>query len=53
MLTNHHIENILKLAPTARLTPLENAKKSAYRKYYKDGTNSKANPFGKCPEIII
>ena len=49
----HHIENIIKLASKARLTPLELAKQSSYRKYYKAGTNSKANPFGKCPEIII
>ena len=50
---NHHVENIIKLAPTARLTALENAKKSSYRKYYNVGTKSKTNPFGKCPKIII
>ena len=47
---NHHIENIIKLAPTARLTPLENAQKSSYRKCYKVGTKSNASPFGKCPK---
>ena len=53
MPTNLHIENIIKLAPKATLAPLENAQKSSYRKYYTVGTKSKANPFGKCPEIII
>ena len=50
---NHHIQDIIKLAPKATLGPLENAQKSSYRKYYTVGTKSKANPFGKCPEIII
>ena len=50
---NHHIENIIQLAPNARLTPLENAQKSSYRKYYKVGTKSNASQFGKCPNIII
>ena len=47
---NHHIENIIKLAPTAKLTPLENAQKSSYRKYYKVGIKSKAKPFWKMPK---
>ena len=50
---NHHIQDIIKLAPKATLAPVENAQKSLYRKYYKGGTKSKANPFGKCPKIII
>ena len=50
---NHHIENIIMLAQKAKLTPLENAQQSSYRKYYKFGIISKANPFGKCPQIFI
>ena len=50
---NHHIENIIQLAPKARLAPLENAHKSSYREYYTVGTKCQANPFGKCPQIIL
>ena len=50
---NHHIQNIMKKAPKARLTPLENAQKSSYPKYYQIGSESKANTFRKCPKIII
>ena len=50
---NDHIQHIMKKAPKARLTPLENAQKSSYPKYYQIGSESKANPFGQCPEIII
>ena len=45
--------NIIKLAPTTGLTPMKNAQKSSYRKYYKGAPKSTANPFGKCPKIII
>ena len=41
---NHHIENIVKLASKARLTPLENAQKSSYRTYYKVGIKERLNP---------
>ena len=49
----HHIENIVKLASKARLTPLENAQNSSHLKHYKVGINNRANPFEKCPQIII
>ena len=50
---NHHIQDIIKLAPKATLAPLEHAQKSSYRQYYTVGTKSNANLFGKCPKIII
>ena len=43
----HQIENVVKLAPKARLNPLENAQKSSYRHYYKVGIISTAKVFGK------
>ena len=43
----HHIENVVKLAPKARLNPLENAQKSSYRKHFKVGIISTAKVFGK------
>ena len=50
---NHHIQNIMKKGPKARLTPLENAQKSSYPKYYEKGNKGKTKPFGKCPKFII
>ena len=41
---NHHIENIINLASKARLTPLENAQQSSYRKYYKVGMKARLTP---------